>query len=443
MNIERQAAGSAPRLDKSTTLFARAGVPEGGSAATDGEPPSFAAVLTGLDTAAHGGTDAEPVDRVAPDATAIPGTAISAPAPGALPTDGVGALANGAGMESDGRIDAQLARDAQIDVAALRGWAPPIVPTGQPAPMVTDGRDSAGQMPGDLQPVGLPGSAPATAGPAAGPAQGALDAGAVGAGPQQEQQRAVPAGDLASGELANDNNAQVAASEAPTARAGVDTTKADVRAALVLQTDRVFMASAPVSDASSSGFKPLPALAVQRSAERVAGRSIFVPLEGSLAGSGAASVYSANAAAGLTGATGADAPFGAGASSDVAHQVHYWITRGAQNAELQLQSFGGGAVDVSISLRGNEAQVEFRSDQPEARRLLHDAMPQLRDLLQSEGLELSGGFVGGSADQERQQGRDDPRGTTARAAGVVAPGHTEGQPARSRAMQGHALDVFV
>ena len=75
--------------------------------------------------------------------------------------------------------------------------------------------------------------------------------------------------------------------------------------------------------------------------------------------------------------------------------------------------------------------------------LLHEAMPQLRDLLQSEGLELSGGFVGGSADQERQQGRDDPRGTTARAAGVVAPGHTEGQPARSRAMQGHALDVFV
>ena len=57
----------------------------------------------------------------------------------------------------------------------------------------------------------------------------------------------------------------------------------------------------------------------------------------------------------------------------------------------------GGSVDVRIAVKGDEAFVEFRSDQAQARKLLLDAMPQLKELLAGEGLMLSGGFVGHSA----------------------------------------------
>lgn len=84
-------------------------------------------------------------------------------------------------------------------------------------------------------------------------------------------------------------------------------------------------------------------------------------------------------------------------SAALAQKMHYWVAGGVQSAELQLDAFDGGAVDVRIAVRGNEAFVEFRSDQPQARKLLLDAMPQLQELLAGEGLMLSGGFVGGSA----------------------------------------------
>ena len=135
--------------------------------------------------------------------------------------------------------------------------------------------------------------------------------------------------------------------------------------------------------------------------------------------------------------------FPAGSSSEVAHKVHYWVTRGAQNAELQLDAFGGGAVDVSIFMRGNEAQVEFRSDQPEARRLLQDAMPQLRDLLRSEGLELSGGFVGGSPNPDSRRERSEPDRRSGRVGVVTVPGVADGPALRSVPTQPHGLDVFV
>jgi hypothetical protein len=127
----------------------------------------------------------------------------------------------------------------------------------------------------------------------------------------------------------------------------------------------------------------------------------------------------------------------------VADKLNYWVSRGVQNAQLQLDSFGGGAVDVSITVNGSEALVEFRSDQPEARRLLQDAMPHLKEMLRAEGMVLSGGFVGTSARQDpgaqRQQGN--PQSRTSQSASV--------EPKTIQAVsqpvlpQGRTLDVFV
>ena len=135
-------------------------------------------------------------------------------------------------------------------------------------------------------------------------------------------------------------------------------------------------------------------------------------------------------------------PLKAPADVTIAQRVHYWVTRGVQSAELQLNAPGGGSVDVSVSVQGNEATVEFRSDQPEARKLLNEAMPQLRDMLKSEGLMLSGGFVGTSA--QRDSGAQAQRRDGMREASLSAPA----DPAQARGPQrsassGRSIDVFV
>lgn len=127
----------------------------------------------------------------------------------------------------------------------------------------------------------------------------------------------------------------------------------------------------------------------------------------------------------------------------VAEQVHYWVTRGVQSAELQLDAFGGGQVDVHVSVTGNEAQVEFRTDQPEARRMLQDAMPQLRQMLEQEGMLLSGGFVGTSARQEPgPNGRQPSRAPASVKLTPSVPAAGIGQALATRAA-GSTLDVFV
>lgn len=128
----------------------------------------------------------------------------------------------------------------------------------------------------------------------------------------------------------------------------------------------------------------------------------------------------------------------------LAQKLHYWVAGGVQSAELQLDSFGGGAVDVRIAVKGDEAFVEFRSDQPQARKLLLDAMPQLKDLLAGEGLMLSGGFVGGSA-QDTASGaggrRDRPWGV--RAAQVQVQEVSATPAAHARMLSDKSVDLFV
>ncbi len=128
----------------------------------------------------------------------------------------------------------------------------------------------------------------------------------------------------------------------------------------------------------------------------------------------------------------------------VAEQVNYWIQRDVQNAELKLDSLGGSPVQVNISLQGNEAQVEFRTDLPQAQQVLESSMTHLRELLGNEGLVLSGMSVGSSgADnagtQERRERQDRRQATVAvpQAAAVDAPA---ARPSRTTA---GAVDLFV
>ena len=129
--------------------------------------------------------------------------------------------------------------------------------------------------------------------------------------------------------------------------------------------------------------------------------------------------------------------------SMVAEKVSYWVTQGVKNAELKLEGFGGEPLEVSISLKGSEAQINFRTDQPEIRQILEGAVAHLKDLLKSEGLVLSGVSVGtssqdGAGTQERRN-RQDARQATITS---VQAGPAESAQ-RSSQSAGRAVDLFV
>lgn len=129
--------------------------------------------------------------------------------------------------------------------------------------------------------------------------------------------------------------------------------------------------------------------------------------------------------------------------SMVADKVSYWVTHGVKNAELKLDGFGGEPLEVSISLKGNEAQINFRTDQPEIRQILEGAVAHLKEILKSEGVVLSGVSVGnsgqdGAGTQERRN-RQDARQATITS---VQAGPTESTP-RANQSTGRAVDLFV
>ncbi|MBU2286772.1 MAG: flagellar hook-length control protein FliK, partial [Gammaproteobacteria bacterium] len=126
-------------------------------------------------------------------------------------------------------------------------------------------------------------------------------------------------------------------------------------------------------------------------------------------------------------------------------QVSWWLSQKTQGAELKLEVMGGHRVSVSVQVQGNEAQVAFRSDHPETRHMLQQAMPQLKELLGNEGLMLANSSVGGEA-----QGAGQPsdgqgaRQFQGREGGSdAAPGAAEAPKPAHRVQSSRALDMYV
>ena len=221
-------------------------------------------------------------------------------------------------------------------------------------------------------------------------------------------------------------------------RLAAEGAQADWRATITAKGENMSVTGAPMANALGALSR---GVAIERDADRPAPRPLFVPAGSALAGSWAEPAMSGGSPA--TGATFAPHAATPVPETAVAEKLNYWISRGVQNAELQLDAFGGGSVEVSISVHGKEAQVEFRSDQPEARKLLQDAMPQLRDMLKTEGLELSGGFVGTSAqhDPGARERRSNAQGVRSSVVSVEAQ-VADGTPGLSR-VPGRSVDLFV
>ncbi len=143
---------------------------------------------------------------------------------------------------------------------------------------------------------------------------------------------------------------------------------------------------------------------------------------------------------------GASAPevgSSAATATTVAQQVNYWIGRDVQSAELKLDGLGHSPVEVSISLQGREAHVEFRAEQIEARQIIEQAMPQLKALLQSEGLALAGVSIGSSGAEASFSQAKQPKQPLRQGAARVAELGLMDAVDRTRPGAGRALDLFV
>lgn len=66
-----------------------------------------------------------------------------------------------------------------------------------------------------------------------------------------------------------------------------------------------------------------------------------------------------------------------------------WITdAGLSSAKIELHPLDLGSISVHVKMSGDTAQVAFAADNPATRALLQDSLPQLRELMSVQGLQL-------------------------------------------------------
>lgn len=139
-----------------------------------------------------------------------------------------------------------------------------------------------------------------------------------------------------------------------------------------------------------------------------------------------------------------------GEADTEAEVVSHWGTQNLRHASLRVGEGGEDAIDIQLSMSGQEVQVDFRTDSAEARAsLAQNAGESLADLLQRSGIQLGGVSVGGGQGQASGgagQRSADAGIRAARASG--APGAADSAatapvPPRPRADGSQPLDLFV
>ena len=200
------------------------------------------------------------------------------------------------------------------------------------------------------------------------------------------------------GKLYKDGAARPATVSATLAMSADITSQSDSRASVFLAAKITGQSQTPVTTALAMANTLAPTRRDESTCERSVFRST-VPDGGAMA-----QTYAPTAAGVQThGAVEPPAP----TDMYVAEKVAYWISNDVQNAEMKLDGIGTEPVEVSIRMQGNEAHIAFRTDEILARSALESASVHLKDLLQREGLVLSGVSVGtsgagDSGDQERR-----------------------------------------
>ena len=128
----------------------------------------------------------------------------------------------------------------------------------------------------------------------------------------------------------------------------------------------------------------------------------------------------------VQGASASDSGMMSEGEQHVAEDLKFWASRNIQNAEFKLEGWEDAAVQVRVSLQGSSANVEFLTDHADSRALLANSQDELKQLLEQQGLMLSGVSVGGSMSQpstSERFGNSGPAPTArARPAGLASIG---------------------
>ncbi len=189
----------------------------------------------------------------------------------------------------------------------------------------------------------------------------------------------------------------------------------------------------------------------ERSIERGSATGTLADPGSATAGTSSSASASASSAwmAPVDAASAAASAGGAMLADRMTEQVSWWLAQKSQGAEVSLELAPGQTVSFSVQVQGNEAQIAFRSDQPEVRQMLGQAAAQLKDLFGQEGLLLSGVTVdaqsAGMQQRGEGEGRPDARGVVRGVARLGAASASAPAPAVARAPlpAGRALDLYV
>ena len=122
------------------------------------------------------------------------------------------------------------------------------------------------------------------------------------------------------------------------------------------------------------------------------------------AGQLAAGVHSAARPAAAAPSATLSAPVGSsGWNEQLGTQLTWMVSKGVQNASLQMAPQHLGPVQVSISVHRGQASVWFGAAQAETRQALSQALPQLRAMFASQGLALTDSGVSQNAPRDSRR----------------------------------------
>jgi flagellar hook-length control protein FliK len=89
-----------------------------------------------------------------------------------------------------------------------------------------------------------------------------------------------------------------------------------------------------------------------------------------------------------------------GFSQEFSDRVLVLTHGGVQTAQISLEPAGLGPVGVSIQVHGHEATLAFTAAHPATRDALEAALPRLREMFASSGMQLADASVGGRAQSD-------------------------------------------
>jgi flagellar hook-length control protein FliK len=139
--------------------------------------------------------------------------------------------------------------------------------------------------------------------------------------------------------------------------------------------------------------------------------------------------------------------FADGSAETEGPTVSHWGTQHLRHASLRVGGEGTEAIDIQLSVKGQEVQVAFQTDSAEARASLRESAGEsLGDLLQRSGIQLGGVSVGGQG-QAQGDGSQQPR-TAGLSTEALGRTHAAAEPAsrpgpQLRSDGSRPLDVFA